>query len=593
MVIALADNTRTATKATIKRASARARRGMNKFDADVADALKQAYSTALNDIQQSISVASRGEETLRLEVLSDLRSQLETRLTFLESEKQGLLDDSMLEAAKRGVEIFNSEASKLGSSLNSISEDALKFVKNYIAEDGLQLSDRIWRNNIQTHDAVVLTVEQAIIQGHSAQRAAEEFIAAGTANPAETLRKIKRASPDEINRLIKSEWFAGDGGLDNALRLFRTEINRAHGESYMAAAFEHPEVVGMRFLLSPNHPRTDICDMHARVNRYGLGPGVYPKGRNPWPAHPNTLSYVEVVFDDEVSDEDKKNKTDRIDFLKQQSNSFQTAALGSRRKAAALQRDVLRENEINTPWYVLKEKYQKRGHRPDVWPPLGLPNPSRSPSLPVSNALELNAHKRTLAPTLGAIDAVHDDGELPNIPVVGSHSTKTLGFYAFTHGGKSLRIGVSSKGGDKGFTLAHEIGHFIDHQAIGVPGEFASEKSELMKNWRDAVSSTQAYRQIKTLRDGPNVVVARNGRSHSVSKKYLDYLGGFDEVWARSYAQYIALKSENKALLDALRNIQTQETGAPVWYASQWDDEDFAPVSSAIDLLFKDLGYLK
>ena len=39
--------------------------------------------------------------------------------------------------------------------------------------------------------------------------------------------------------------------------------------------------------LSASHPRPDICDLHARVDRFGLGEGVYPKPSAPVPlAHP-------------------------------------------------------------------------------------------------------------------------------------------------------------------------------------------------------------------------------------------------------------------------------------------------------------------
>jgi hypothetical protein len=113
--------------------------------------------------------------------------------------------------------------------------------------------------------------------------------------------KLTAAGAQGIGKNIADSILESEGNpYDAALRVFRTELNRAHGEAYQAAAFAHLDVIGTRFLLSPNHPRHDICDMHAHANVHGLGPGVYPKSKNPWPAHPNTLSYVEVVFDDSV-----------------------------------------------------------------------------------------------------------------------------------------------------------------------------------------------------------------------------------------------------------------------------------------------------
>jgi hypothetical protein len=89
--------------------------------------------------------------------------------------------------------------------------------------------------------------------------------------------------------------------MNNATRLFRTEINRAHGEAYIKGFLSLPDAAGVRFTLSPMHPKPDICDVHAAADLYGLGPGVYPTRETcPWPAHPNTMSYVVGVFKDEV-----------------------------------------------------------------------------------------------------------------------------------------------------------------------------------------------------------------------------------------------------------------------------------------------------
>ena len=44
----------------------------------------------------------------------------------------------------------------------------------------------------------------------------------------------------------------------------------------------------LQIRLSSKHPRVDVCDYHAGVDKYGLGPGVYPKAEAPLPPyHPN------------------------------------------------------------------------------------------------------------------------------------------------------------------------------------------------------------------------------------------------------------------------------------------------------------------
>jgi len=360
--IRLAENPRTRVKAAIKRASKTARADMRRLVAGLEKDLEQVYRDAVNDLRTYLDAAAPDGDSLRLEVMRDLLSQSEVRLSQLEQLRNGMLDQGLLGAADKGVAPFTADAARIGTNLTQVADDAVRFTVSFVAEDGLQLSDRLWAIDNGARESVAGAIQRSIIQGHSASQAAQEFLARGEAVPNSIAQKANGATPGRIHNNIRSELLTGDGSAyANALRVFRTEINRAHGEAYQAAAFEHPDVIGTRFLLSPRHPRVDICDMHAKVNRYGLGPGVYPKGKSPWPAHPNTLSFVEVVFDDEVTDDDRAGKEDRISWLKRQDVTVQYGVLGSKAKQQALRLEVLRENEINTPWRVLKKKYQRRG----------------------------------------------------------------------------------------------------------------------------------------------------------------------------------------------------------------------------------------
>jgi len=353
-------NRRTAIKAAIKRGSAQARSRMRELDAEMVEALTEIYTQAREDIEAAI-LSYGEEENLRLEVLRGLRDQIEGRLDALAGERDALLGAGLSQAAELGTAPL---AASVGVDLRTrVAEDAVRFVRGFVAADGLQLSDRLWRVDRNARDAVAGAVEQAVIQGHGASRAAQAFLARGAPVPRELLSKEAAARAGRVARIAGEALMKGDmNPYDQALRVFRTEINRAHGEAYMASAAEDEDVVGFRFMLSPRHPRPDICDLHASVNRYGLGPGVYPsRERCPWPAHPNTLSFVEVVFRDEVTAEDRKGKEDRIAWLKRQSPGVQEGVLGSRRKRAALQRGLLTERQITAPWAILKKRLQRRG----------------------------------------------------------------------------------------------------------------------------------------------------------------------------------------------------------------------------------------
>lgn len=597
----LAENPRTARKAAIKRASRAARTRMNALDREAIKDLERIYRDAAAGLNDAIQGYADSGGSLRLEVLQDLRAQIDARLLALSQTRDALLATNMAEAGRLGVEPF-AGAAEVAGQLTALADEAVRFARTFVAEDGLQLSDRLWRIDNGARQAVTRAVESAVIQGHSASQAAQEFLARGEAVPGDVASKINAARAGTVGRAAAGELLTGEGNpLDNAKRVFRTEINRAHGEAYQAAAFEVDDVIGTRFLLSPNHPETDICDMHASANIYGLGPGVYPRDKNPWPAHPNTLSYVEVVFADEVSDQDKADKQSRMDWLDEQPPSVQQGVLGSEKKRAALERGILRENEIATPWRVLKQRYTRRGIDidelvPRAAQPAGLvPGTGTidrgAPKAPVSAALNVTAHKTTSERVLKAIDSVHDDGALPTIPIRSSSSRASYyGVYRHTVTGAPVDIRITAGGDHKELTLAHEIGHFLDHH--GLPGAgFSSARHELMGGWRQAVRESKAYRSLHQLREGPEFVDLPGGGTHRVNRGYLNYLMSDHEMWARSYAQWITIRSKEPELRRQLTMLVARDRGEALGYMRQWDDDDFEAIAVAIDDVMKEVGW--
>ena len=83
--------------------------------------------------------------------------------------------------------------------------------------------------------------------------------------------------------------------------------------------------------------------------------------------------------------------------------------------------------------------------------------------------------------------------------------------------------------------MAHEIGHFISHQAIGKPKSY-DFNNELFAGWLSAVSGSNAV-----------TMLGKTGYK-------TDYYLSNHELWARCYAQYIAAKSGHELLLGQLKS---------------------------------------
>ena len=175
---------------------------------------------------------------------------------------------------------------------------------------------------------------------------------------------------------------------------------------------------------------------------------------------------------------------------------------------------------------------------------------------------------------LPEIDKLHGIDNLPSLPLKTSTSDRFQGAYSYyPNTGEAVDIKVSTASVNPALTLAHEIGHFIDHQALSVKGKYASTSSPLMQPWRDAIAASEA---TKTLKEVPGKLSAYYLSAH--------------EQWARSYAQWVAIRSSNDIMLEQLKRITLANDAA--YKASQWLDSDFEAIGQAIDELFKTKGWL-
>lgn len=298
------------TKEEIKRATLQAFKALQALDAAGLDELVRLYGDTAKSLQAAIDQATGRDGAVALERLHALLAQIETRLLAMTTQRDEILSEGLEKAASYGARAWMAAGVLDAEATMRVSHEAVAFVQAFRAADGLRLSDRLWRIDRGANEAVGQAVERAVILGHDAARAARDFLSRGAAVPGEVQAALSAANGvaigKEAARLLVGKDDAG-GALYQSMRVFRTEINRAHGEAYM-----NPEVEGRswfggwRFLLSPEHPETDICDLLADQNLYGLGKGVYPdRDACPWPAHPNTLSYVETVFADGITDEDR------------------------------------------------------------------------------------------------------------------------------------------------------------------------------------------------------------------------------------------------------------------------------------------------
>lgn len=94
-------------------------------------------------------------------------------------------------------------------------------------------------------------------------------------------------------------------------RIARTEMARAYQDGFLLKWDNNDDCVAYQWKLSGRHPRYDICDLYAKANLYGMGPGIFPKDKVPrLPAHPHCMCFLKPVIRGMI---DNETPIDRIE----------------------------------------------------------------------------------------------------------------------------------------------------------------------------------------------------------------------------------------------------------------------------------------
>ena len=140
-----------------------------------------------------------------------------------------------------------------------------------------------------------------------------------------------------------------------AKRIALNETARAYND---ARAFEYAssnDIQVVKIQMSITHPRTDICDYYAGVDKYGLGAGVYPKDKAPVPPfHPFCRCQMVPKYSHEYA-KPKLNANADKEYLSGLKEWQRARILGSKAKADA----ALKTGDINSVFNAMKpERYK-------------------------------------------------------------------------------------------------------------------------------------------------------------------------------------------------------------------------------------------
>ena len=229
------------------------------------------------------------------------------------------------------------------------------------------------------------------------------------------------------------------------------------------------------------------------------------------------------------------------------------------------------------------------------------PTAERPGLKPVSDSLKMEIDdpdgRRKVEAGIAAVAKVHSVEGLPRIPVremdfegyegwLARRPIPGRGIDALTS--DSIHINPTKWRPD--WVVVHEIGHFLDLDALAATGDFASEQKSGGRTWelvQAAVGDLKKTSNCRLLEKLREEAVERGDKK---SIEDMDYLLDPKELFARSYAQYIAWRSGDAALLERLDRLLTHDD--PRWRLRQWPYDQYLPLVERFDTLFENLGWL-
>ena len=156
--------------------------------------------------------------------------------------------------------------------------------------------------------------------------------------------------------------------------------------------------------------------------------------------------------------------------------------------------------------------------------------------------------------------------DLSPVPVRPTSTISEAGAYRFRFR-DPIDLRVSRVGGRVALGFLHELGHLLDHQIYyeRKTRKWASHVHLAFASWRTTIASLERRK-----------LPGGSGRQR--------YFQAVHEIWARSYAQTVLLRSGDEHLQAQLLKLQSEDD------PHVWPAEQFEPVAVEVERVFAQLG---
>jgi hypothetical protein len=193
--------------------------------------------------------------------------------------------------------------------------------------------------------------------------------------------------------------------------------------------------------------------------------------------------------------------------------------------------------------------------------------------------IDESPYARQFRHVVSVVDQLHRFPKLPTIPVLITKTRREGGGYIYrVRPPIPLSINISARADSPPITLLHEIGHLLDHLALNpIKQGFGSQRDPLFDRLRNYWAATKKIRHL-------NKTVAGRMISNPKERSFLRYQLRVDEIWARTYLQWVVAKSDDLFLQVCLDQVVA--VSAEVY----WDATEMNGIIPLVDELFFEAG---
>lgn len=273
-----------------------------RLTATAVERLRITFDAAVESLRQKIAlIPDERIGTPFHRAMLQLQFEITDTMNALKVDNRTLLDVGMVElaqnAADREVEVARlveqpvdprllpeiaesfplTNGQRIPVQFGRLALGAVERVSTRYYRDGLKLSDRLHRLDVQGRKVIADTITQGIVEQLSATDMAKRLQTAMAELAHDGLPPPRHVT----------------------MRLARTEIRHAHVESHLVSTEQSPGVMkdyidGIRWNLSLSHKDADVCDLYASRDA-GAGPGIYERAEFPT-SHPHCLCFSTTVL---------------------------------------------------------------------------------------------------------------------------------------------------------------------------------------------------------------------------------------------------------------------------------------------------------